>query len=541
VLANPRARVRLAVLAATGFLLLCSTGTLTTVTPASAATTHSASLGAHGTSIWTVGRSVYVNLKAMTPGTWKQELWSNTCASPIARLAVLPSLVVPTTRTLQKTTKATVVPATRLGVSLRLVHGSSIVCGVFITSPRARYEGDCDVCFIGGEGPLAPAWDPAINGSTYRPGDRREIVYLDENYQVPAGTTATFANKIIIVKPVQRKNIRVFGTLTITNSLMLWRQTEPDQTRLDIEKGGTLIIKDSYSFSGNPYIVNWEYHDGSTVTFDHFIGNPWTSINGSVNYSAINYSTVRISLFGDTHDPHVHISQAHEVWFEIFPPEGTFTFTLPAKRQWTDWTISDLWLNTTVEVHDSYIYQRDISLYPNTHVTVQNTPSGFGFGWVIRKYSPGYVDCELRNVGEPGVGSEQHGGGKYYADMTWDLPCDNSSLTVKNARLDETWGRIWGFVHLKLSHSNGADLGIIGDPGNTYGPISTLEIYDSTIKEIYDNGGGRVYVENSKISNYIDVRDPNSVVYGYGVTGPYQVLKTNDGAYVPLDKPGPPW
>ncbi len=527
--------------AGSALVLVLSLLTITTVPPASAATSHSASLGANGASTWTVGRSVSVNLKAMTPGTWKQELWSNTCASPIARLAVLPNLVVPTTRKLKTTTRTTAVPATRLGVILRLVHGSSTICGVFITSPRAKYEGDCDVCFIGGEGPLAPVWDPATNGSTYRPGDPREIVYLDENYQVPAGTTATFDNNIIIVKPVQRKNIQVFGTLTITDSLMLWRQPEPDQTRLEIMKGGTLIIKDSYSFMGNPYFANWQYDDGSTVKFDHFIGDPWTSIGGSVDYSAINYSTVRVTFFSDTHDTHVRVSQAHEVWFEIFPPEGTYTFKLPAVRQWTDWTISDLWPNTTVGVHDSYIYQRDITLMPNTHVTVLDTPSGFGFGWIIRKFSPGYVDCELRNVGEPGVGSEQHGGGKYYADMTWDIPCDNSSLTVKNSRLDETWGRIWGFVRLRLYNSNGADLGIIDNAGISYDPISTLEIYDSTIKEIYDDGGGRIYVEDSRISNYIDVRDPDSVVYGYGVTGPYKLLASNGGAYVPLDKPGPPW
>jgi hypothetical protein len=539
VLANSPARVRLAVLGATAFLLLCSTGILTTLTPAAAATSHKASLGAHGTSTWTVGRSVYVNLKAMTPGTWKQELWSNTCASPIARLAVLPSLVVPTTRTLKKTTRATAVPSTRLGVSLRLVHGSSTVCGVFITSPRAKYEGDCQYCFVGGEGPLAPVWDPATNGSTYRPGDRREIVYLDENYQVPAGTTATFDNKIIIVKPVQRKNIQVFGTLTITNSLMIWRQTDSQQTRLAIEKGGTLIIKDSYSFSGNPYWVNWDYNDGSTVRFDHFIGDPWTSIRGSVDYTAINYSTVRISFLSDTHATHVQVSNAHHVWFEIFPPEGTYTFTLPAKRQWADWTISDLWPSTAISVHDSYVYERDISLQlPNTHVTVQDTPSGFGFGWAMYKDSPGYVDCELRNVGQPGTTNEN---GKYYEEVTWDLPCMNASLTVRNARLEKTWGYIWGFVHLKVYGSNLADTGVYAAIGNSYGPIATEEIYQSTIDEIFDNGGGLIYVQNSRVSDLISVRDVGSVVYGYGVTGPYKVLKTGGGAYVPLDRPGPPW
>jgi hypothetical protein len=112
VLATPRTRVRLAALGATAFLLLCSTGILTAVTPAAAAASYRASLGAHGTATWTVGQSVSVNLKAMTPGTWKQQLWSGTCAAPEARLAVLPSLAVPATGRLQKTTTATVVPAT---------------------------------------------------------------------------------------------------------------------------------------------------------------------------------------------------------------------------------------------------------------------------------------------------------------------------------------------------------------------------------------------------------------------------------------------
>jgi hypothetical protein len=522
-------------------ILAVSLLTVTAVTPASAAASHSASLGVNGASTWTVGRTVSVNLKAMARGTWKQQLWSGTCASPRARLAVLPSLVVPRTRTLRKTTRATVVPATGFGVTLRLLHGSSTVCGVFITSPLAKYEGICQFCFIGQEGPLAPVWDPVAQGSTYRPGDKREIVTLDENYRVPAGTHVTFDDKIIIVKPVQRKNIEVFGTLTITDSLLLWRPTDWDQSRLEIERGGALIITDSYSFSGNQYPVNWQYDDGSEVRFDHFIGDPWTTISGSVDYRAVNYSTVRISLFSDTHDTHVQVSNAHHLWFEIFPPEGTHTFTLPAKGRWADWTISDVWPNTTVDVRDSYIYERDISLMPRTHVTVQDTPSGFGVGWIIYKDSPGYVTCELRDVGKPGTGIEGSDDGQYYEEKTWDLPCDGSSLTVRNARLQKTWGYTWGFVHLKVYDSNLADTGIYGDTGNTAGPITTEEIYRSTIQEVFASGGGRIYVEDSPVSQLIDVRGAGSVVYGYRVTGSYELLTSDGGTYVALDRPGPPW
>ncbi len=381
------------------------------------------------------------------------------------------------------------------------------------TSPLAKYEGECQFCFLDGEGPLAPVQLSTSYGFTYRSGDPREIITLDENYQVQAGENITFDNKIILIKPIQRKDIEVFGTLTIKNSLMIWQQTDYEQTHLRVKRGGTLIIKDSYSFWGNSYWVNWDFEDGSTIKFDHFVGDPWTTIRGSVNYTAINYSTVKLTLLQITHDTKVQISNAHQVWFEVFPPEGTYTFTLPAKRQWADWNISDLWPNTTVEVKDSYIYERDISLNPNTHVTVQDTPSGFGLGWTIHKDSPGYVDCELKNVGEPGTGNEN---GKLYEDMTWDLPCINSSLTLKNSRLEKVWPYVWGSVHLKVYDSN------LADTGNS-GTLGTLEIYNSTIDEVFADTGGRVYVENSSISGVLDVKDLNSVVYGFGVTGPYEL------------------
>ncbi len=119
---------------ASGFVLFFALSLLAVpaITPALAATSHTTSLGAHGASRWTLGRSVYVNLKAMVPGTWKQQLWSGTCALPRVRLAVLPSLVVPNTRVLAQTTKTTVVPATDSGVVLRLLHGRTTLCGAFV-------------------------------------------------------------------------------------------------------------------------------------------------------------------------------------------------------------------------------------------------------------------------------------------------------------------------------------------------------------------------------------------------------------------------
>ena len=60
---------------------------LAMVTATEASTSYTASLGAHGGTRWTLSQSVYVNLKAMTPGIWKQQLWSGTCAQPTLRTA----------------------------------------------------------------------------------------------------------------------------------------------------------------------------------------------------------------------------------------------------------------------------------------------------------------------------------------------------------------------------------------------------------------------------------------------------------------------
>ena len=189
----------------------------------------------------------------------------------------------------------------------------------------------------------------------------------------------------------------------------------------------------------------WEYEDGSTVNFDHFVGDPVTTIHGSVLYdTAINYSTVKLTLLDFTHDATVQISNAHHVWFELYPVEGTYTITFPPKRQWGDWNLPELWPNTKVEVRDLYFYENDMGLNNNIHVTIQDTPSGFSLGWAIYKNTPGYISCELRSLGKPGDAN-----GIFFEDKTWDLPCNNSSLTVKNSLLQRAWPNIWGYVHLK--------------------------------------------------------------------------------------------
>jgi endoglucanase len=116
------------------FVLLSAViGTLAIgVAPVSAATSYTASLSSHGAVRWTVGSNVYVNLKAMTAGTWKQELWSGTCSAPRSRIVALAGLIVPSSHVLAKTTTYIGRPSTGAGVVLRLIHGTTVVCGAFL-------------------------------------------------------------------------------------------------------------------------------------------------------------------------------------------------------------------------------------------------------------------------------------------------------------------------------------------------------------------------------------------------------------------------
>jgi hypothetical protein len=400
--------------------------------------------------------------------------------------------------------------------------------------PRSIYEGDCVFCFVNGSDPSMPIWDTESDGYTHQQADLREQIILDETFAVEAGEEVLFENQIVWIRPNQRQDIEVRGTLIIRDSLLLWDQTEHQQTRLRIINGGELIIEDSYAFGNNQYWVNWDFEDGSTISFDHFVGDPWTSIEGSVSYKAVNYSTVSLTLLNNTHDTTVNVSDAHHLWFELFPSPGEHEISLPEKGQWVDWELIDLWPNTVVTVTDSLLHERDVSLSNDTHVTVLDTPSGFSLGWAIYKNSPGFVDCVLHDLGDP-----EEDEGVFYENRVWDLPCNNSSLTVRNSVMQRTWPVTWGYVHLRIHHSN------LVDPRNFGGP-ATMEIYDSTIDHVAAYQEGRVYIENCRIQYDIEVKDRNSIIYGFDVLprdedGSIEVIEVDGGTYVELESPGPPW
>lgn len=400
--------------------------------------------------------------------------------------------------------------------------------------PRSAYEGDCVFCWIDGSEPGMPIWSTRTNGFTHQSGDTRDEIVWDDSFTVRPGRTTTISDSIIWVRPKRRADIEIYGTLVLDNCLLLWDQDEHQQTRLRVKRGGTLSATDTYSFSHNAFWVNWEFEDGATVRFDRFVGDPWTSIWGSVDYESFNYSTVSMTIQDSTSGSIVEIENAHHLWLELFPPQGSIEISFARKRQWVDWVMDDLWPDTLIDIDDSYLYQRDISLSPGTHVTVHNTSDGFSIGWAIYRNEPGFVECELIGLGTPGASS-----GTYYADKLWSLPEIDSSLRIVNSRLEKAWPTTWGNMHLIVRESN------LADPRVWDGP-ATYEIYDSSLDHAAAYRDGRMYLENCTISNDIEVKNYGTYVYGYGLlskwsSDPFQIFEHDGGEYIELDRPGPPW
>ena len=380
-----------------------------------------------------------------------------------------------------------------------------------------------------------PVWNEGRGGFAPQGDDTRDEVVLDHNFSVLAGRTKTFRDTILWVRPSRRDDIEIFGTLILEDCLLLWDQSEHQQTRLRVKNGGTLQITDCYAFSANGFWVNWEFEHGSNIQLDAFVGDPWTSIWGSVQYESENFSTVKMTLQDSTRGTDIRIRDAHHLWLEIFPPlRRSVDLSFAAKRQWVDWSIDTMWPSTTVRIEDSYLYQRDISLGPGNHVTVRDTVDGFSIGWTVYKNSPGFVTCELVGLGTPG-----HDDGTYYENQTWSLPAIDSSLTIVNSRLERAWPTTWGNMHLIVRDSH------LADPRVWDGP-ATYEIYGSTIDHAAVYRGGRMYLEDCVIRHDLEAKDVGSAIYGYGLIGtstwtPFEIFELDGGRFVELETPGPPW
>ena len=397
----------------------------------------------------------------------------------------------------------------------------------------SKYEGDCFFCWVNGQKEGMPVQN---NNNGFMPDndDYREEIVLDENFTVSPNENIVLENKIIWVKPTSTKNIEIFGTLTIKDSLMLWEQTEHHQTRLVMMNGSFLNIQNSYAFSANEHWFNWDYMNGSEIVLDGFVGDAWTSIYGSVDYLSKNYSTTWITILLDVEGSNIEIVDSHNVSLELYIPHNvTKTLTLPETQQWIDWDIDNIWPNTLIKISNSYLSSTAIGLSNNTHLTIKDMSYGFSLGWLFKKDDPGFIDCELSGLGSPG-----NDNGILYINKKWDPKCNNSSLTIINSKLIDAWPSCMGNVHLKVDNSN------LVDPRNFSAP-ATYEIYNSTIDHVAAYDGGQVYLENVLLKHDIEVKGDNSYIYGYNVikssSEEYKIIESNGGSYIELNVPGIPW
>ena len=374
-------------------------------------------------------------------------------------------------------------------------------------------------------------WSEAPAGFVAQERDARAQVVIYQTFRVGRGETRTSSDTILHIRPSRRGDIAVHGNLILRDCLLLWEQTEHQQTRLRIEEGGTLRATNCHALSSNLFWVNWEFESGATVVFDRFVGDPWTSIPGAVDCESTNRSTVKMTIQTTTRGSRIRIRDAHHLWLEIFPPAyRTGDVAFARRRQWVDWTIADL--GAGYRNRGRGLVPLRARHQPDTREPHHGpgTTDGLGIGWAICKNTPGFVDCEIVGFGAPGSD------GTHYAERTWEIPRMDASLTLIDSRLEKVWPTTWGYVHLVVRNSNLAEPRVWGGP-------ATYEIYGSTLDVAAAYAGGRMYLEDCEVRQDIEVKDADTVVYGYGLRGQggSDVLEIDGGRFVQLESAGPPW
>ncbi|MFV0575467.1 MAG: hypothetical protein ACK5NC_08690 [Vibrio sp.] len=406
---------------------------------------------------------------------------------------------------------------------------------------RTQYETTNPFDYIvSSDDPNAPQWNQSLNNGTggYEPKaeDSREVVVLDDTFKVDAGEEKHFENKIIYIRATddQIHKLVINGTLSFTNCLLLWDQNVEEQLPFYVTGLGQLTLTNSYAFSHTGSWIAWKFTGSSIVNLDHFQGTPWTTITDQVEYSATNYSTVHMTILNATNGASVKVDQSHSVWLEIYPMSGDSSIELSKNNIWNDLNLDQMWANTTFDIEDSYIYEQDIALRADVNLTVENATDGFGLGWEVSKDSfVGLSDenqCLFDGLGDPAG----RGMGAVLEDKEWQ--CGNSSLHIVNSKILTAWPDLSDDVNLTVTNS------YLVDPrmyGQNLSNVGTYTIKDSTAEAPMALTGGKMYLENVKILNTLNVNGANSLIQGYKVTSfdpqtPYTLNTSDGGVYQEL-------
>lgn len=342
--------------------------------PADAASSFSVSLGSHGSARWTVGASVSVNLKAMTAGTWKQQLWSGTCAQPAARLAVLSNLAVPASHLLAKTTTYASRPAAGGGVTLRLTKGSATICGTFVKPVLVTSSGILHgVDLVGMEmgwtafsratGPVADTNYPVIDDRLidYLAGHHVSVITFTFSWEgmqsqlngpIPASSTgnyrAYFDNYVRIVNYATSRGMHVIVAPWQADADSgiagpAWRGQLVGSAAVPVSAFTDFWSKMATVFKSNPlvwYRLITEPHDMSTMQW-------WTTAQAAVTAIRATGATQQILVPGNDYTA---ASQWTDNWYDTAPVQRSNAYGW-LNADGTGKPLFDPLNNTLAEVH----------------------------------------------------------------------------------------------------------------------------------------------------------------------------------------------
>jgi len=369
-----------------------------------------------------------------------------------------------------------------------------------------------------------PVW--TSNGLGPQSSDDREVIYLDEKFKVGRNETRVYENKVLHFKfkNKSQSSVDVSGNLIIKNSLIIWEQQYNQQNNLKVVSGGSLDINDSYAVSRGAVWWNWDYESGSTIRLSKFVSDVWTTALGSINYTAQNYTPVRLTLKNDIKNSVFNISNAPSVDLEIFVPVNqSMEVSLPPVDEWISFNLNAMYPNSKFEVTSSRIGRNDLTLSTGSKLTVHDSEDA-QFGFIFDNTNKSYAKCELIDFGTPHTFPSNK-----VVDKTWDLGCLGISLRLINSKPTRAWFAMWGSMEMVVKNSN------LVDPSNL-GCGAKLYIYNSSIdvirnKEMYCQKGAYTYLENTDVTESYDLAGSLSLIEIYHEKNPPS-LKSNMFQYV---------
>ena len=375
------------------------------------------------------------------------------------------------------------------------------------------------------------------------PSDTREQLVIDENFKVSRGEHIVIEDKIIlmIASGDQEKNIEVFGDLEIRNSVILWEQKFNQQVRLVVKNGGNLQIYNSYGFASVHGWWNWDFESGSTIMLDRAFIDAWTTADGRVNYSAQNFSQTRLTLMDSLRSSKVIVRESIRTDLELFTPRGTrATFSVPPSREVVDWKVTTLYSSSLIELTNSKIGRIDVTVTNDSDITLVNYIDG-QIGLSIDGGQNRRKTCSIDGFGDP-----RSMRGLRVESKTWEIDCNNSSVTFVNSNVVGFWFALWGNVELEVTRSRLIDITNAGCRSDLIIRDSTVDLLRNDSRDWCGNYSARTFVVNSEIKQGVDASGERSNVWLYNTVvkseGRDEALTARNGARITrTDSNSLPW